>query len=420
MLVRLSSETQFAGTADETTLSYTYDAVGNRTVLTETQGGATRITRYTFDVPNRLSTVTDPEGNITTYQYDAAGNRIGMEHANGNTVDYVYDELNRLTSLTHQNSSNVITKGFTYTLHATGRRTQITENNGRTTSYTYDNLYRLLTESISDPINGDHNAAYTYDKVGNRVFETVNGVSTAYTIDDNDRLVQTGGNLYTHDANGNTLTQTLDGVVTTYSYNAKNELIGSNESGQATAYLYNIDGIRIGKGDATGQTLYTVDTNRDYAQVLAEATNGTTVVNYTYGDDLISQRRGTITSTYHYDGLGSTRALSDGTGNLTDTYDYEAFGEVLNQTGATENNYLFTGEQFDTGLNQYYLRARYYDQGVGRFTQQDTWMGVNSDPLTLHKYVYTHNDPANNTDRQIGSRSARARRASRVLLSGLS
>ena len=31
------------------------DAVGNRTVLTETQAGATRITRYSFDVLNRLA-----------------------------------------------------------------------------------------------------------------------------------------------------------------------------------------------------------------------------------------------------------------------------------------------------------------------------------------------------------------------------
>ena len=84
--------------------------------------------------------------------------------------------------------------------------------------------------------------------------------------------------------------------------------------------------------------------------------------------------------------------------SLTDTYDYEAFGEVLNQTGSTENNYLFTGEQFDNTLNKYYLRARYYDQAQGRFTQMDTWMGRNHDPITLHKYLYANVDPANMID----------------------
>ena len=45
-----------------------------------------------------------------------------------------------------------------------------------------------------------------------------------------------------------------------------------------------------------------------------------------------------------------------------------------------------------------YLRARYYDQGIGRFTQQDTYMGRNSDPITLHKYLYANSDPVSYTD----------------------
>ncbi|MBL4828265.1 MAG: hypothetical protein JKY66_11245 [Spongiibacteraceae bacterium] len=101
---------------------------------------------------------------------------------------------------------------------------------------------------------------------------------------------------------------------------------------------------------------------------------------------------------YQYDGLGSTRSLSDENGIITDSYDYEAFGEVLNQTGTTENNYKFTGEQYDQDLNQYYLRARYYNQNNGRFTQQDTWMGNNHDPITLHKYLYANADPVNYID----------------------
>src|SRR5690606_21899436 len=92
------------------------------------------------------------------------------------------------------------------------------------------------------------------------------------------------------------------------------------------------------------------------------------------------------------------RLLSDSVGNITDSYDYEALGEELNQNGSTENSYLFTGEQFDSSLNQYYLRARYYDQGVGRFTQMDTYQGNNFDPVTLHKYLYANIDPVNNID----------------------
>jgi RHS repeat-associated protein len=122
------------------------------------------------------------------------------------------------------------------------------------------------------------------------------------------------------------------------------------------------------------------------------------ITDYLYGDDLIKQTQAANDRYYLYDGLGSTRALSDSTGTITDTYNYESFGSLLNQTGSTENDYLFTGEQYDSGLDNYYLRARYYDQNVGRFTQMDTWMGNNQDPVTLHKYLYANVDPVNNID----------------------
>lgn len=83
---------------------------------------------------------------------------------------------------------------------------------------------------------------------------------------------------------------------------------------------------------------------------------------------------------------------------FTDTYFYEAFGEVLAETGGTENDYKYTGEQYDSSLDMTYLRARYYDQGIGRFSQQDEWQGRLHQPWTLNKYVYADADPANGID----------------------
>ncbi len=126
--------------------------------------------------------------------------------------------------------------------------------------------------------------------------------------------------------------------------------------------------------------------------------DGTAQVIFSYGDDLLNQSRDGTTSFFHYDGLGSTRSLSDSSGNLTDTYNYEAFGELLNLTGTTDNNYLFAGEQLDANLEQYYLRARYYDQGIGRFTQIDKFDGIYIEPQSLHKYLYGESEPVNNID----------------------
>ena len=66
--------------------------------------------------------------------------------------------------------------------------------------------------------------------------------------------------------------------------------------------------------------------------------------------------------------------------------------------GITNNDYLYSGEQFDAELDNYYLRARYYDQNVGRFTQMDTWMGVDEEPITLNKYIYAYSDGVNFID----------------------
>jgi RHS repeat-associated protein len=59
---------------------------------------------------------------------------------------------------------------------------------------------------------------------------------------------------------------------------------------------------------------------------------------------------------------------------------------------------LFAGEQFDPSLGIYYNRARYYDQRIGRFWTADTYEGENRDPISLHKYLYTGDNPVSNSD----------------------
>ncbi|MBI3429962.1 MAG: RHS repeat-associated core domain-containing protein, partial [Actinobacteria bacterium] len=99
-----------------------------------------------------------------------------------------------------------------------------------------------------------------------------------------------------------------------------------------------------------------------------------------------------------HDGHGSVRQLTDSTGTITDTYDFDAFGNLITHTGTTPNNYLFAGEQFDPDLNLYYNRARYLDVRTGRFWTMDIYEGFDQRPDSLHKYLYTSADPANNAD----------------------
>ncbi|MCT7981395.1 scabin-related ADP-ribosyltransferase, partial [Laspinema olomoucense] len=48
--------------------------------------------------------------------------------------------------------------------------------------------------------------------------------------------------------------------------------------------------------------------------------------------------------------------------------------------------------------DQYYLRQRSYDAGIGRFTRRDTYEGRIFEPITLHKYLYANGNPVNYVD----------------------
>jgi RHS repeat-associated protein len=109
-------------------------------------------------------------------------------------------------------------------------------------------------------------------------------------------------------------------------------------------------------------------------------------------------QRGPAASFYLYDGHLSTRQLTDAAQAVTDSYTFDAFGNLVGRTGSTPNDFLYTGEQFDATAGFYYLRARYYDPASGRFISRDTYDGNPFEPLTLHKYVYAHNNPMNLID----------------------
>ena len=277
-------------------------------------------------------------------------------------------------------------------------------------------MYRLTKETIFAPDGTvERTISYGYDAVGNRLTKTDSvGGMTAYTYDDNDRLLkeelkQNGGLVgsveYGYDNNGNTKTKTrkdaADNVVetVTYSWNQENRLVGvQNSNGDAISYAYDADGVRVSKTVNGVTTEYLVDKNLPYAQVLEEGVNDVLAASYVYGLDLIFQKRGNADSYYLVDGLGSTRGLTNASGVVTDTYSYDAFGNLIASAGGTANNYRFAGEQFDPNLGDYYLRQRYYNPGVGRFTRRDTYEGSLEDPMSLHKYLYAHANPVTYTD----------------------
>lgn len=73
---------------------------------------------------------------------------------------------------------------------------------------------------------------------------------------------------------------------------------------------------------------------------------------------------------------------------MENRYAYDAFGNLLGQEEAFPNRILYAGQLYDQETGQYYLRARYYNPTIGRFSQEDTYWG---DGLKL--YAYCANNP---------------------------
>ncbi len=88
---------------------------------------------------------------------------------------------------------------------------------------------------------------------------------------------------------------------------------------------------------------------------------------------------------YHKDNLGSIRAITNDQGNIIYTSSYEPFGSQFSETGSSE--YSYTGKPKDD-TNLYYYGARYYDSSLGRFTQTDPILNIETSP-----YVYVENNP---------------------------
>ena len=59
-------------------------------------------------------------------------------------------------------------------------------------------------------------------------------------------------------------------------------------------------------------------------------------------------------------------------------YEYDAFGNQVNENSNDNNPFRYAGQYFDSETGDYYLRARYYDPLIGRFTQADTHWNIDN------------------------------------------
>jgi RHS repeat-associated protein len=197
--------------------------------------------------------------------------------------------------------------------------------------------------------------------------------------------------VYTYDDEGNLLTQTKNGVTRTYVWDYRNRLMGvTDTAGLAVSYGYDVVDQRIAKTSSGATTRYVYDQNH----VAMEFENGGAepTIRYLYGaevDQILAQDRGNGNVSWQMsDHLGSVRLLVGNNGGVRNRYEYDAFGHV-NTTlfdATDDSRYRYTGREWDSEIDLYYYRARYYNAGVGRFIGQDS-MGFAASDSNLYRYV---------------------------------
>ena len=366
-----------------TLLALAYDGNGNKVSQTDVAG---KVTEFVYSPLDLLTEVWDDGHRLAAYEYNADGT-IRAESHGPVQRQFQYDVDKNLTGLLVQSSGELLAENQ-YLYDGNGNRT-LKRQLGGDTLYHYDPLNQL--KKVEYP---SYTEELFYDKAGNRTRRIASGVEELYQYDPRNRLTaftkggvttmfqyDHAGNLladdkarYSYDAfNRTEKAETFDGHIQLNRYDAEGLRYEMEENGNLVRFIFNQDREVVTEEDNSGL-------NRLIRASELIAANSSTDSARTY---------------YHYasDEMGSTTHIVDEAGAVKNRYEYDAWGNITAQEEAVPNRFKFTGQQLDPVTQQYYLRARFYNPVIARFTQEDTYRG---DGLNL--YSYCLNNPVYYTD----------------------
>ena len=365
---------------------------------------------YSFDSKGRLYMFSNQSASEYSsggdydiyYTYDKNDNiKTGKTRA-GVTTEYNYNDANMLTSLVNKKDSTTYST-YSYNYNLDGNINRKVES-GKATDYVYDGTGRLSNEKIT---NGSAvtNMTYAYDNAGNRSSLTVTGTEnyvTTYSYDKNNRLLKDSKRnngasyadvtLYSYDNNGNQIRkdQSKDDLTgkpkmglylatansgygyEKFTYNGFNQLTAfEDEAGNKATYEYYSDGLRLSKTVNGAKSSYIWADND-----LAMEIKSDEVISYAKAPGYMrtgssKDRTYRNDKLYLFNGHGDVTSMIDKSGNVTKTYSYDAFGNELNRDKNDTNPFRYCGEYWDNETESIYLRARYYNPSIGRFTTED-------------------------------------------------
>lgn len=292
---------------------------------------------------------------------------------------------------------------YEYELDPAGNRLSVTDKDSKYIKFGLDPKYQLTNEtqwSAKTPGTRNLQYAYVMDPNGNRLFQHKDGVVTSYTIGDNNEVTNISRiGAIDYDHYGSVVA--YSDVTLTYDFERHMTHI-EDESNHTDDHEYDGNGRRM-RSKLNGSANWTHFIHDELTeQILAEYTliSSTFTIKSvnTYGVGLISTNRESTKRYFHFDGLGSTRALTDSSQVVQDTYDFSAYGVQESSSGSSVNPFRFIGQwgYYDDGargstFGLLLLGIRHYKPIWGRFL---VW-----DPQTcLNRYPYSANQPNSKID----------------------
>ena len=177
----------------------------------------------------------------------------------------------------------------------------------------------------------------------------------------------------------------VDGSFQKNHYDAEGLRAEMEENGQLVKFLYNEDREAVAEEESDGNVIRYI---RGLGLISSDSEKAKTYYHY------VSDEQGSITHVINGEEKESGELpQEDVQSRVLNHYEYDAFGNTIRCEEQVHNRFRYTGEQYDPLTGQYYLRARYYNPVIARFTQEDTYYG---DGLNL--YTYCQNNPILNHD----------------------
>ncbi|MDY6966794.1 MAG: hypothetical protein SVM80_12660, partial [Halobacteriota archaeon] len=370
----LTRKIEASGTANERITEYTYDSDGNllTTKRSADAGTAEALTSMTYDAMGNMTSVTDPEGNVTNFtSHDVMGNVLTKIDAGSKTWTYQYDDAGRLRTIT--DPLNNITEMF---YDERGNKIRQVDAEGKETLYEYDSHNNMIkrTDALGNETLFTYNTdnkmikqtdaeakeiLYDYDNEGRLIRTTDgNGNEIVMEYEDDEGCSSCSGNTnqvkkityptfakeFIYDDRGrkthekDILSETEE-YLTQFGYDLSGNLLSkTDKESKTTIYMYDDLGRLIQVSDPMNQdTLYVYD-NRDNLIELTDANGSTTWFEYDRNNRLVKEIRPMAQeTTYQYDDAGNLSQKIDAKNQKT-AYIYDDAGRL------TETRYFNPGD----------------------------------------------------------------------------